>query len=43
VLIRSHRITVWGKTAVVTKRMLEAYEFLFSWHLKLKALQAYHV
>ncbi|MDI5791414.1 class II aldolase/adducin family protein [Bacillus licheniformis] len=32
-----------GKTAFEAKRMLEAYEFLFSWHLKLKALQAYHV
>ncbi|MFJ5963654.1 methylthioribulose 1-phosphate dehydratase [Bacillus sp. NPDC093026] len=36
VLIRNHGITVWGKTAFETKRMLEAYEFLFSYHLKLK-------
>ncbi|WP_253186106.1 methylthioribulose 1-phosphate dehydratase [Bacillus licheniformis] len=43
VLIRSHGITVWEKTAFEAKRMLEAYEFLFSWHLKLKTLQAYHV
>ncbi|MBU8787176.1 MULTISPECIES: methylthioribulose 1-phosphate dehydratase [Bacillus] len=40
VLIRSHGITVWGKTAFEAKRMLEAYEFLFSWHLKLKTFQA---
>lgn len=40
VLIRSHGITVWGRTAFEAKRMLEAYEFLFSWHLKLKTFQA---
>ncbi|RHJ13410.1 methylthioribulose 1-phosphate dehydratase [Bacillus sonorensis] len=39
VLIRSHGITVWGRTAFEAKRMLEAYEFLFSWHLKLKSYQ----
>ncbi|MBG9916871.1 methylthioribulose 1-phosphate dehydratase [Bacillus sonorensis] len=39
VLIRSHGITVWGRTAFEAKRMLEAYEFLFSWHLKLKSFQ----
>ncbi|MDM5297663.1 methylthioribulose 1-phosphate dehydratase [Bacillus pumilus] len=35
VLIRNHGITVWGKTALEAKRVLEAYEFLFSYHLKL--------
>lgn len=39
VLIRNHGITAWGKTAFEAKRVLEAYEFLFSYHLKLKTLQ----
>ncbi|MGE6631136.1 methylthioribulose 1-phosphate dehydratase [Bacillus sp. NPDC077027] len=40
VLIRNHGITAWGKTAFEAKRVLEAYEFLFSYHLKLKFYQA---
>ncbi|PCK21824.1 methylthioribulose-1-phosphate dehydratase [Bacillus pumilus] len=40
VLIRNHGITVWGKTAFEAKRVLEAYEFLFSYHLKLTCYQA---
>ncbi|PRS07550.1 methylthioribulose 1-phosphate dehydratase [Bacillus atrophaeus] len=39
VLIRNHGITAWGKTAFEAKRVLEAYEFLFSYHLKLKTLR----
>ncbi|KIL19173.1 MULTISPECIES: methylthioribulose 1-phosphate dehydratase [Bacillus] len=39
VLIRNHGITVWGKTAFEAKRVLEAYEFLFSYHLKLALYQ----
>ena len=38
VLIRNHGITVWGETPEATKRYLEAYEFLFSYTLKLRAL-----
>ncbi|MEC1262385.1 methylthioribulose 1-phosphate dehydratase [Bacillus swezeyi] len=43
VLIRSHGITVWGRTAFEAKRVLEAYEFLFSWHVKLKAFRPEYV
>lgn len=39
ILIRNHGITAWGRTAFEAKRVLEAYEFLFSYHLKLKTLQ----
>ncbi|MGM0836666.1 MAG: methylthioribulose 1-phosphate dehydratase [Bacillota bacterium] len=35
VLIQNHGITVWGKTAFEAKKHLEAWEFLFSYHLKL--------
>ncbi|MBR3320684.1 MAG: methylthioribulose 1-phosphate dehydratase [Exiguobacterium sp.] len=38
VLIRNHGITVWGETPAAAKRYLEAYEFLFSYSLKLRAL-----
>ncbi|MDR4886924.1 methylthioribulose 1-phosphate dehydratase [Fredinandcohnia sp. QZ13] len=38
VLIRNHGITVWAKNAFDAKKHLEAYEFLFSYHLKLLAL-----
>ncbi|UTT43256.1 methylthioribulose 1-phosphate dehydratase [Exiguobacterium aurantiacum] len=38
VLIRNHGITVWGETPAAAKRYLEAYEFLFSYTLKLRAL-----
>lgn len=34
VLIENHGITVWGKNAAEAKRHLEAWEFLFSYHLK---------
>ncbi|TDL80231.1 methylthioribulose 1-phosphate dehydratase [Peribacillus frigoritolerans] len=34
VLIRNHGITVWGKDAFEAKKILEACEFLFSYHLK---------
>lgn len=36
VLIRNHGITVWGETPFLSKKYLESYEFLFSYHLKLK-------
>lgn len=38
VLIRNHGITVWGKNAFEAKKHLEAFEFLFSYHLKLQTL-----
>jgi methylthioribulose-1-phosphate dehydratase len=38
VLIRNHGITVWGKSAFEAKKHLEAFEFLFSYHLKLQTL-----
>ncbi|MED0659493.1 MULTISPECIES: methylthioribulose 1-phosphate dehydratase [Bacillus] len=38
VLIRNHGITVWGRTAFEAKKYLEAYEFLFSYHIKLRCL-----
>lgn len=39
VLIRNHGITVWGKTAFEAKKHLEAWEFLFTYHLKLLSLK----
>jgi methylthioribulose-1-phosphate dehydratase len=39
VLIRNHGITVWGRDAFEAKKFLEAYEFLFSWHIKLLMLK----
>ncbi|TYR79806.1 methylthioribulose 1-phosphate dehydratase [Priestia megaterium] len=39
ILIRNHGITVWGKNAFETKKALEAYEFLFSYHVKLLSLK----
>ncbi|MDF0729058.1 methylthioribulose 1-phosphate dehydratase [Cytobacillus sp. S13-E01] len=39
VLIRNHGITVWGRTAFEAKKHLEAYEFLFSYHVKLLSLK----
>ncbi|MBD1380366.1 methylthioribulose 1-phosphate dehydratase [Metabacillus arenae] len=36
VLIRNHGITVWGRNALEAKKYLEAFEFLFSYHLKLR-------
>jgi methylthioribulose-1-phosphate dehydratase len=38
VLIRNHGITVWGKNAFEAKKHLEAFEFLFAYHLKLQTL-----
>jgi methylthioribulose-1-phosphate dehydratase len=35
VLIRNHGITVWGKNAFEAKKLLEASEFLFRYHLRL--------
>lgn len=43
VLIRNHGITVWGKTSFEAKKYLEALEFLFSYHLKLKLYQSSYV
>jgi len=37
VLIRNHGITVWGCDAFEAKKFLEAWEFLFSYHVKLLA------
>ncbi|WP_078381301.1 methylthioribulose 1-phosphate dehydratase [Sutcliffiella halmapala] len=39
VLIRNHGITVWGKNAFEAKKYLEAWEFLFSYHLKLLSVR----
>ncbi|WP_110111648.1 methylthioribulose 1-phosphate dehydratase [Bacillus sp. CGMCC 1.16541] len=39
VLIRNHGITVWGRNAFEAKKVLEAYEFLFSYHVKLLTLK----
>ncbi|MEK4565736.1 methylthioribulose 1-phosphate dehydratase [Alkalihalobacillus sp. FSL R5-0424] len=38
VLIRNHGITVWGKNGFEAKKHLEAFEFLFEYHLRLKQL-----
>lgn len=40
VLIRNHGITVWGRNAFEAKKFLEAYEFLFNYHLKLLSLKS---
>ncbi|WP_404275818.1 methylthioribulose 1-phosphate dehydratase [Exiguobacterium undae] len=43
VLIRNHGITVWAPTAFEAKKQLEAFEFLFSYTLKLQTCrQAIH-
>ncbi|MDN4073750.1 methylthioribulose 1-phosphate dehydratase [Fictibacillus terranigra] len=42
VLIRNHGITVWGRSGFEAKKHLEALEFLFSYHIKLKSLQKLH-
>ncbi|MCP3760793.1 methylthioribulose 1-phosphate dehydratase [Domibacillus sp. A3M-37] len=39
VLICNHGITAWGRDAFEAKKFLEAYEFLFSWHIKLLMLK----
>ncbi|MCM3718686.1 methylthioribulose 1-phosphate dehydratase [Fictibacillus phosphorivorans] len=41
VLIRNHGITVWGKNAFEAKKHLEAFEFLFSYHIKLQTLSLF--
>lgn len=40
VLIRNHGITVWGRNAFEAKKFLEAYEFLFSYHVKVLSLKS---
>ncbi|WP_062231303.1 methylthioribulose 1-phosphate dehydratase [Fictibacillus sp. FJAT-27399] len=42
VLIRNHGITVWGKSGFEAKRHLEAIEFLFSYHIKMKSIMQFH-
>ncbi|MFC7371753.1 methylthioribulose 1-phosphate dehydratase [Fictibacillus iocasae] len=42
VLIRNHGITVWGRDAFEAKKHLEAFEFLFTYHIKLKSLNLFH-
>ncbi|MBY6086226.1 methylthioribulose 1-phosphate dehydratase [Priestia flexa] len=42
VLIRNHGITVWGGNAFEAKKALEAYEFLFSYHVKILSLKKYN-
>jgi methylthioribulose-1-phosphate dehydratase len=39
VLIRNHGITVWGRDSFEAKKFLEAWEFLFSYHVKLLAFK----
>lgn len=39
VLIRNHGITVWGKDRFDAKKRLEAYEFLFQFHIKLLSIK----
>jgi methylthioribulose-1-phosphate dehydratase len=41
VLIRNHGITTWGRNGFEAKRHLEAFEFLFKYHLTLKSLHAH--
>jgi methylthioribulose-1-phosphate dehydratase len=38
VLIRNHGITVWGKNGFEAKKHLEAFEFLFAYHVKWKLI-----
>jgi methylthioribulose-1-phosphate dehydratase len=38
VLIRNHGITAWGKNGFEAKKHLEAFEFLFSYQVKLQML-----
>lgn len=40
VLIRNHGIYVWGNSAFAAKRHLEAFEFLFEYHIRLLQLRA---
>ncbi|WP_260288119.1 methylthioribulose 1-phosphate dehydratase [Peribacillus aracenensis] len=43
VLIRNHGITVWGKSGLEAKRILEACEFLFQYQLLLNQQKAFAV
>jgi methylthioribulose-1-phosphate dehydratase len=43
VLIRNHGITLWGKNGFEAKKHLEALEFLFSYHLKMRTLLQHNV
>ncbi|WP_166001894.1 methylthioribulose 1-phosphate dehydratase [Bacillus sp. Cs-700] len=40
VLMKNHGITVWGRDGFEAKKYLEAFEFLFSYHLKLRNIQS---
>ena len=39
VLMKNHGITVWGRNGFEAKKYLEAFEFLFSYELKLRSFQ----
>ncbi|TDL31728.1 methylthioribulose 1-phosphate dehydratase [Jeotgalibacillus sp. S-D1] len=39
VLILNHGITVWGRNGFEAKKHLEAFEFLFNYHLKLSSVK----
>lgn len=39
VLIENHGITVWGRDAFEAKKLLEAWEFLFSYQVKLATIK----
>jgi methylthioribulose-1-phosphate dehydratase len=43
ILIRNHGITVWGKTGFEAKKYLEAFEFLFSYQVKLRMLRSLEI
>ncbi|WP_232718591.1 methylthioribulose 1-phosphate dehydratase [Bacillus sp. FJAT-45037] len=38
ILIRNHGITAWGRDGFEAKKHLEAFEFLFSYHVKMRLL-----
>ncbi len=39
ILIQNHGITVWGKDAFEAKKILEAWEFLFAYHVKMAIIK----
>jgi methylthioribulose-1-phosphate dehydratase len=39
ILIENHGITVWGKDAFEAKKILEAWEFLFSYQIKVATIK----
>ncbi|NQD64713.1 methylthioribulose 1-phosphate dehydratase [Bacillus haikouensis] len=43
VLIRNHGITVWGRNTFEAKKLLEACEFLFQYHLQILSLQSHNL